>query len=126
MRRTFTERFIVGLSDRVFNAAADFMEEVILPFSLLSRWVRGKLPLWMAWDIFRSTWAPFRRYRRWQGRRSVRKDQSYRGDDEFHPSLDMNVSAMLAMDDKEVERYLADLCRRRQRLHESDIAGGRE
>lgn len=68
MRRTFTERFIVGLSDRLFNAAADFMEEVILPFSLLSRWVRGKLPLWMAWDIFRSTWAPFRRYRRWQGR----------------------------------------------------------
>ena len=69
MRRTFIERFIVGLSDRLFNSAADFMEEVILPFSLLSRWVRGSFPCGWPWTFSGSAWAPFRRYRRWQGRR---------------------------------------------------------
>jgi hypothetical protein len=55
MRRAFTERITVGLFDKFVDVA----EEVILPFSLLFRWGRGRLPFWMALDIFWSTWAPF-------------------------------------------------------------------
>ena len=122
MRRTRRERFVVGFADRFFDILSDLLEEMILPFSLISRWIRGKLPLWMAWDIFWSTWAPFRIVRRWYGRCLVWKDRRYRGHDEFHPSLDMNVRAMLTMTEDEQEEYLADLCRRRQGQHEADIS----
>ena len=122
MRRTRRERFVVGFADRFFDILSDLLEEMILPFSLISRWIRGKLPLWMAWDIFWSTWAPFRIVRRWYGRYLVWKDRRYRGHDEFHPSLDMNVRAMLTMTEAEQEEYLADLCRRRQGQHEADIS----
>jgi hypothetical protein len=107
---------------RSMDKLVDFLEEIVLPFSLISRWVRGKLPLWMAWDILWSTWAPFILYKRWLGRRMVRKDRSYRGHDEFHHSLDMNVKAMLTMTKVEQKEYLADLCRRRQGQHEAAIS----
>jgi hypothetical protein len=122
MRRSFRERLVVSLSDRVFDFVGKSLEEIFLPFSLLSRWVRGKLPLWMAWEIFWSTWAPIKFCRRVWGRHLVRKDRSYKGHDEFHPSLDMNVRAMLTMTEDEKEEYLADLCRRRQGQHEADIS----
>ena len=122
MRRTRRERFVVGFADRFFDILSDLLEEMILPFSLISRWIRGKLPLWMAWDIFWSTWAPFKFCRRLWGRHLVRKDRAYRGHDEFHPSLDMNIGAMLTMDKAEREKYLVDLRRRRQAQHEADIS----
>jgi len=118
MRRAFTERVTVGLFDRL----VDIAEEVILPFSLLSRWVRGRLPFWMALDIFWSAWAPFIFFRRMRGRFSVWRDRAYGGDDEFHPSLFMNVEAMLTMNEAKVTEYLADLARRRQRLHEAGMS----
>jgi hypothetical protein len=102
MRWTRREKIVVGLADRLFGILADLMEEVALPFSLLSRWMLGRMPLWMAWDILWSTWAPFRIVQRWHGRCLVWKDRRYRGHDEFHPSLAMNVRAMLTMD--KVER----------------------
>ena len=122
MRRSFRERLVVSLSDRVFDFMGKVLEEIFLPFSLLSRWVRGKLPLWMAWDILWSTWAPFRIAQRWHGCCLVWKDRRYRGHGEFHPSLDMNVRAMLTMTEDEQEEYLADLCRRRQGQHEDGIS----
>jgi hypothetical protein len=122
MRRSFRERLVVSLSNRVFDFVGKVLEEIFLPFSLLSRWARGKLPLWMAWDILRTTWAPFRIVRRWHGRYLAWKDRRYRGHDEFHPSLDMNVRAMLTMTEDEQEEYLADLCRRRQGQHEDGIS----
>ena len=106
---------------RSVDRLVDFLEELWLPFSLFLRWVRGKCPLWMVRDILWHTWAPFKRFRRWRGRRMVKRDRSYTGHDEFHHSLDMNVEAMLTMDEVEQERYLADLCRRRQAQHETDI-----
>ena len=122
MRRSFRERLVVSLSDRVFDFMGNVLEEIVLPFSLLSRWVRGKLPLELAWDLFWRTWAPFKLCRRMWGRHLVRKDRAYRGHDEFHPSLDMNVRAMLTMTEDEQEEYLADLCRRRSAQHEADIS----
>ena len=121
MRRSRRERLVVGFVDRLFDITGDLLEEFALPFLLLFRCMRGKLPLWMAWDIFQSTWAPFRIARRWHGRCLVWKDRWYRGHDEFHPSLDMNVRAMLTMTEDQQEEYLADLCRRRQAQHEADI-----
>jgi hypothetical protein len=122
MRRTRRERFAVGFADRFFDILSDLLEEMILPFSLLSRWVQGNLPLGLAWDLFWSTWVPFKLCRRLWGRHLVRKDRAYRGHDEFHPSLDMNIRAMLTMTEDEQEEYLADLCRRRQAQHEADIS----
>ena len=113
---------MIKLIDFLVDRLVDFLTELALPYSLLLRWVRGKLPLWMVWDILWSAWAPLIHYRRWRGRRMVRKDRSYLGHDEFHHSLDMNVEAMLTMTEVERKEYLADLCRRRQGQHEADIS----
>ena len=99
MRRSFRERLVVSLSDGIFDFLVKVLEEMALPFSLLSRWARGKLPLWMAWDILRSTWAPSRIARRWYDR--------YR---------------MFSMSESEQDEYLAYLARRRQAQHEADIS----
>lgn len=40
--------------------------------------------------------------------------------DEFDPSLDMDLGAMLKMNKAEQERYCIDLVRRRQAAHEAD------
>ncbi|MEA1936606.1 MAG: hypothetical protein U9N04_00660 [Patescibacteria group bacterium] len=40
--------------------------------------------------------------------------------DEFHPSLDIDMSAMLEMNEKEKEEYLTDLVRRRKVAHRRD------
>ena len=106
---------------RFLDAAVDFLEEVVLPFRLLSRWAKGKLPLWLAWDIFWTTWAPFKFCRRTWGRLLVMKDRAYRGHDESHHSLSMNLEAMLTMTECELKEYRADLNRRRSKQHEGDI-----
>jgi hypothetical protein len=126
MRRSLSEKLAVGLSDRIFNWTANFLGDAILPWLLLWRVLRRKIPAWMAWDILWTVWAPFRWCRRWQGRRLVRMDLSYKGNDEFHPSLDMNLKAMLTMTEEERDEYLEDLARRRQRLHERDIPSRRK
>lgn len=51
----------------------------------------------------------------WWNRLWIRKD-------EFHRSLDMDVSAMLEMKEQEVKEYLADLVRRRDIAHQRDLA----
>ena len=122
MRRTFGERLAVGLSGKFLDLASMILEEIALPSWLLLRWARGKIPAWMAWHLFRSTWKPFKFCRRWRARRQVREDRAYRGHDEFHHSLDMNLAAMLTMTDAECSDYLADLARRRQSHHENDIS----
>lgn len=40
--------------------------------------------------------------------------------DEFHPSLNMDIGAMLEMDPHQRKLYLDDLMRRRQIAHERD------
>ena len=49
------------------------------------------------------------------------KDRQYDGDDEFHHSLSMDVTAMLKMNDKDKKKYLNDLVRRRNAAHEKDM-----
>jgi len=43
--------------------------------------------------------------------------------DEFHKSLNMDVMAMLDMNEKEQEEYLADLVKRRNIAHDRDENG---
>lgn len=42
--------------------------------------------------------------------------------DEFHPSLDIDVDAMLRMNEPDRARYLQNLTRRRNAAHERDLA----
>jgi hypothetical protein len=117
MGRSLLERFTVGFFDRVL----DVLEEASLPFVMCARWMSGGMPASLVWDIFWRTWIPFRICRRLRGRWSVWWDRRYGGDDEFHRSLDMNIGAMLTMTRDEMDRYLADLCRRRQEHHDRDL-----
>jgi hypothetical protein len=105
------------LMDRLADLLMWAVDEICLPFSLLSRWLRRKIPLWMAWDILISTWAPSVFIQRMHGKYLVWRDRRYRGTDEFHPSLDMNIRAMLTMTGDEKERYLEDLVMRRNKQH---------
>ena len=41
--------------------------------------------------------------------------------DEFHPSLDQDLCAMMVMSEKRRERYIKDLMCRRQIAHERDL-----
>ena len=43
-------------------------------------------------------------------------------EDEFHRSLDMDVAAMLEMNERERKKYLADLVHRREIAHQRDLA----
>lgn len=94
-----------------------WVEEVILPFVLTYRVIRRQLTPKIAWWMM-DTWWPFKFYRRQRARYRVWKARRYRGNDEFHPSLDMDVLSMLEMTESEKEAYLADLVRRRQRHHD--------
>ena len=49
------------------------------------------------------------------------KDKQYDGDDEFHHSLNMDLCSMLKMNNEQQEKYINDLCMRRNRAHEKDI-----
>ena len=42
--------------------------------------------------------------------------------DEFHPSLNMDIEAMMVMDQKKLERYRNDIARRRWIAHKRDLA----
>jgi hypothetical protein len=53
-----------------------------------------------------------------RARKLVEIDRSYKGNDEFHTSLDMNLTAMLLMTPEEQEKYLTDLYFRRSRAHD--------
>ncbi len=66
----------------------------------LDRWLSSNVrPLWL-----RNLWN-----RLW-----VRQD-------EFHPSLNMDVDLMLKMDEEQRNRYINDLARRRKIAHERDL-----
>jgi hypothetical protein len=106
MGRSTLERFTVGFFDRVL----DMLEEASLPFVMCVRWMAGGLPASLVWDIIWRTWIPFRICRRLRGRWSVWRDRRYGRDD-------MNFGAMLTMTQGERDRYLTDLCRRRQEHH---------
>jgi hypothetical protein len=56
------------------------------------------------------------RLKLWWDRLWVRKD-------EFHSSLDFNITAMLGMTISEREEYIKDLIRRRSIAHERDLNG---
>ncbi|PIT90308.1 MAG: hypothetical protein COU22_02945 [Candidatus Komeilibacteria bacterium CG10_big_fil_rev_8_21_14_0_10_41_13] len=45
----------------------------------------------------------------------------YIRDNEFHPSLRINVSAMLVMNPKQKQRYISDLLRRRGIAHQRSL-----
>ena len=49
------------------------------------------------------------------------KDRTYDGDDEFHHSLNMDLTALLKMNEKDTEKYMNDLCRRRNLAHIKDM-----
>jgi hypothetical protein len=52
-----------------------------------------------------------------------RRFQSHKTpEDEFDPSLNMNIRDMLAMTERERDQYIADLVRRRRLAHEADNA----
>ena len=44
-------------------------------------------------------------------------DLSYKGDPEFHPSLDLDARYALSLTQKDRDRYLYDLMIRRQKAH---------
>ena len=92
------------------------IEEIVLPFLLTYRVARGQLTLKLAWWLL-DTWWPCKFYRRRKAFFRVWRARRYRGNDEFHHSLSMDGLAMLEMTKPEKEAYLADLKRRRERLH---------
>jgi len=94
------------------------LAEILLPIVLAYRVIVGRLSLFIAWSLL-DTWWPCRLYRRMRSKYRVWKARRYRGNDEFHPSLSMDVLAMLEMTEQEQDAYLQDLMRRRQKLHES-------
>lgn len=44
-------------------------------------------------------------------------DSLYNGDDEFHESLDLNISVMLKMNDEDRITYVQNLVKRRNQAH---------
>lgn len=103
---------------RVLSFLFELFEEILLfPCSIIWRLARRRLTVGSSWDLYRNTAFVFRFFRRLRGRYQVWKDRRYRGNDEFHSSLDMNVSAMLTMSDKECLEYRKDLMRRREQAH---------
>jgi hypothetical protein len=97
-----------------------FPDEFILPFVLLYRVIRGQLTFRIAWRIFDS-WLPFKFVRRCRAEWRIWKARRYRGNDEFHPSLDMDVWSMMQLSPEGVEAYLEDLNRRRARVHDMEM-----
>jgi len=94
-----------------------FCEELLLPLVFASRVVKRKMSLKLAWQLM-DTWWPFRMARRLRAKWRIWRATRYRGCDEFHRSLDMDVVVMLELTKDELEDYLEDLMRRRERLHE--------
>ena len=95
----------------------NWQEEIVLPFVLAYRVARRQLTFKMAWWLL-DTWWPCKCYRRVKMRVRVWRARRYKGNNEFHHSLNMDVLSMLEMTKSEQEAYLADLMKRRSRLHE--------
>jgi hypothetical protein len=95
-------------------------EEIALPFVLAYRACRKQFPVWVAWGLM-DTWRPCKVYRRAKMSVRVWLDRRYKGTDEFHRSLNMDVLSMLEMTSAEREVYLDDLMRRRERLHDRSV-----
>lgn len=102
------------------------IEESVLPWVLLYRATTRHITFGLAWYLLHDTWWPFRKYRRWRSLARVKRDQKYDGNDEFHPSLNMDGLAMLDMTKEEQEEYLEDLVRRRNRAHYREIESREE
>jgi hypothetical protein len=51
----------------------------------------------------------------------LHKDRQYNGDDEFHHSLNMDITALMKMNEKDTAKYMNDLVRRRDFAHRKDI-----
>jgi hypothetical protein len=98
-----------------------WQEEIALPFVLIYRVARRQLPIKIAWWLM-DTWWPFKGYRRLKMHLRLWKARRYRGTNEFHPSLNMDMVSMLEMKESELETYLDDLTKRRSRLHELSIS----
>lgn len=108
---------------KVLSFPFELLEEILLfPCSIIWRLARRRLTVGSSWNLYRDTAFVFRFFRRMRGRYQVWKDRRYRGNDEFHPSLNMNVSAMLTMSDEECLRYRKDLMRRREQAHVRDLS----
>lgn len=107
---------------KALNFPLEVFEEILLfPCSIIWRLARRRLTVGSSWDLYRDTAFVFRFFRRLRGRYQVWKDRRYRGNDEFHSSLNMNVSAMLTMSDEERRRYRKDLMHRREQAHNRDL-----
>lgn len=48
-------------------------------------------------------------------------DRLYIREDEFHHSLDMDANIMMDMNERDREKYIADLVRRRQIAHDREM-----
>lgn len=99
-----------------------FFEEVLYPFNLLWRVLVARRLSWgLAWSLL-DTWWPCKFIRRRRALFRVWRAERYRGLNEFHPSLNMDAFAMLEMTEAERERYLDNLIRRRNVLHNRGLA----
>ncbi len=94
--------------------------EQIKPFR--QKWQKFKLELYVfirydfpdsLRNMRRRIWN--KRIKLWWHRLFVRRN-------EFHPSLNMDVEAMMVMDEEELERYCEDLAIRRAIAHNRDLA----
>jgi hypothetical protein len=94
-----------------------WLEEIALPFVLGYRVVRKQLTFQIAWWLM-DTWWPFKVCRRAKMHLRVWRARRYKGTNEFHHSLNMDVWSMLQMTEPENKAYLDDLMRRRSRLHD--------
>ena len=95
----------------------NWKEEVALPFVLTYRVVRKQLTVQIAWWLM-DTWWPFKFCRRLMMRVRVGWARRYKGANEFHSSLSIDVWSMLQMTESENRAYLDDLMKRRSQLHE--------
>jgi hypothetical protein len=101
----------------------NWKEEVALPFVLTYRVVRKQLTVQIAWWLM-DTWWPFKICRRLKMHVCVWWARQYRGTNEFHRSLSMDVWSILQMTESENKAYMDDLMRRRSKLHEQSCRPG--
>jgi hypothetical protein len=57
----------------------------------------------------------------WRCKIKIWWDNLWIREDEFHPSLDIDVIAMSYMTKRQQENYLSKICQRRQIAHERDL-----
>lgn len=104
-----------------------WFDELLFPVVLAVRMVTGKVTFKLAWWLLDSWW-PFKKTRRLRMHYRVWMARRHKGQDEFYPSLDMDVISMMEMTDEEQGRYHKDLVARRERAHQNSLGaqgGGR-